>query len=339
MVGATLDISGPGAAGTARGPAPRAGLDAPPIVSQPRVVSVAGDGLRLIAAGFWCRPEQIAPSLTQLVAALSQLASETRRRCCLPSCRRAQLPRHRATDDPGGPFVFRFSASAEHLELLGAVIAIDLIANLALFSAIRTGSLGWVLPAASLVPAFALLAAVPLFPGQIQFAVVAGALIVVASVFLLQATDRFPAGEAQADLPPADRSPNRKPVALTCALASAALFGVSSNLSKLLLQGHDAATNPFSLYFLRAWGIGMVAGFVVGSRAGFGFRLPLRAVTIRAVFVIGQWLLFLTALQTGNIVAVSAAANTTPVFSVVRLRRRTEPSSEHLRFSSRRRTH
>jgi drug/metabolite transporter (DMT)-like permease len=217
---------------------------------------------------------------------------------------------------PAAPFAFRFSASAGHIGLLGAVIAIDLLANLALFAAIRTGSLGWVLPAASLVPAFALLAAVPLFPSQVQFPVVAAALIVITSVFFLQATDPLPGGEADTSPPPGQRSPKGARVALAYALASAALFGISSNLAKLLLQGHQAATNPFSLYFLRAWGIGITAALVVGSRVGFRFGLPLGSVTIRAVFVIGQWLLFLTALQKGNIVAVSAAANTIPVFSL-----------------------
>lgn len=217
---------------------------------------------------------------------------------------------------PAAPLLFRFSASAGHIELLGAVIAIDLLANLALFSAIRTGSLGWVLPAASLVPAFALIAAVPLFPSQVQFPVVAAALVVIISVFFLQASDHLSGGEAEPGSTPGRRSPNGGRLALAYALASAALFGISSNLSKLLLQGHHAATNPFSLYFLRAWGIGIIAALVVGRRAGFRFGLPLGSVTVRAVFVIAQWLLFLTALQKGNIVAVSAAANTIPVFSL-----------------------
>jgi hypothetical protein len=48
-----LDISGPGAAGTARGPAPRTDLDAQSIVSQLRAFRVACCGTRLIAARLW----------------------------------------------------------------------------------------------------------------------------------------------------------------------------------------------------------------------------------------------------------------------------------------------
>jgi hypothetical protein len=52
-----LDISGPGGALTPRGPAPRTGLDAPPIVRQPRMLRVAGRGVRLIAICSSRRPK------------------------------------------------------------------------------------------------------------------------------------------------------------------------------------------------------------------------------------------------------------------------------------------
>ncbi|MEW6650981.1 MAG: EamA family transporter, partial [Chloroflexota bacterium] len=74
------------------------------------------------------------------------------------------------------------------------------------------------------------------------------------------------------------------------------------------------AINAYTYYLIRAAMIGLVAGMVLKARfswlnKGFAFQ-----IAGRLLFVIGQWLALLTALQLDHPAVVKAVADLSPLF-------------------------
>lgn len=201
---------------------------------------------------------------------------------------------------------FRFQPSTRSIALMAGIILIDIGANWALFESIRRADLAEVIPALGLVPVFAIAVAVVVFPADADPWRILLALVVVAATLSLQIIDARRLRWAS----------NQRGIShylpIVIALASSAAFGVSANLSKLLLEP-PAPTNPYTLYFIRAAGIGIAMTLVArGFRAVRGYVAKIGA---RATFVILQWLCFLTAIGRSDVISVTTLANLTPVLA------------------------
>ncbi len=195
------------------------------------------------------------------------------------------------------------------MTLIVAIIIIDIGANWALFESIRRADLAVVVPALGLIPVFAIAVAVVLFPADADPVRILLAIIVVAATISLQVIDTRRLRRASSGTGHAHA--HYLPIAI--ALGSSAAFGLSSNLSKLLLDPDRAMTNPYTLYFVRAAGIGVTMTLI--GRGFSAVRGYLRKISLRAIFVILQWLCFLTAIGRSDVISVTTLANLTPVLA------------------------
>ena len=209
---------------------------------------------------------------------------------------------------PLAPFVFHFDATSRSVALLSAIIAIDIAANWALFESIRRADLAQVVPALGLVPVFAIAVAVVIFPADADALRILFALAVVLGTVTLQVIDTR-ALTRSASSPTGHRAYG----AIAIALGSSLAFGISANLSKLLLDASSDMTNPYTLYFLRAAGIGAV--MTLYARGFSAVRHHVAPIAARATFVILQWLTFLTAIRAADVISVTTLANLTPVLA------------------------
>lgn len=210
---------------------------------------------------------------------------------------------------PFAPLAFRFEASSRSVTLIVAIIIIDIGANWALFESIRRADLAVVVPALGLIPVFAIAVAVVLFPADADLVRILLAMTVVAATISLQVIDtRRLSGKSS-------RKDHSHYLPIAIALGSSAAFGVSSNLSKLLLDPDKAMTNPYTLYFVRAAGIGITMTLI--GRGFSAVRGYVKKIGLRAIFVILQWLCFLTAIGRSDVISVTTLANLTPVLAGV----------------------
>jgi uncharacterized membrane protein len=211
---------------------------------------------------------------------------------------------------PFAPFVMQLDVTGRNVWYLAAIIVVDAAANFALFEAIRRSPLAAALPTLALVPAFSLLFAFWFFPNDLSGLIVVGAINGIALIAFLQhrsAKTDNPKSNDEPDQP----APQSRTPAVAVALLAAMLFGLTANLSKVLLA--ETTTNPFGLYWVRAIGIAAI-GLLI-ARPARPSQL-LQPIFRRGVWVIAQWISFLAALGAGSIVAVTTLAYMLPVWGV-----------------------
>ena len=212
---------------------------------------------------------------------------------------------------PFAPFAMQIDVSARFGWYLAGIAVLDAGANLALFEAIRRSQLAAALPTLALVPAFSLLFAVWFFPADVRALPILGAAIGIALIAFLQLRSPNPYNQGENySKPPESRTRSRGP-AVAIALVAALLFGLTANMSKVLLE--DSDTNPFGLYWIRAIGIAAIGLLVARPSSP---RELLRPLFVRGIFVIAQWLAFFAALGAGSIVSVTTLANMLPIWGV-----------------------
>lgn len=95
-------------------------------------------------------------------------------------------------------------------------------------------------------------------------------------------------------------------------LGAAFLFAASMYPLKVLFS--NSAINPYTYYLIRAAAIGFIAWITLKPKMSWLNLFSGRLIAGRLVFVIGQWLALLTALQFGHPAVVKAVADLTPLF-------------------------
>lgn len=197
------------------------------------------------------------------------------------------------------PLFYRFVFSWLSIGLVILIAIIDTLGNYFYFKTFEKTEASVAVPILSLTPVASLFfSAIFLreFPPLLS---ILGALAIVALIVFISTNWKEWKGFNKETLYPA--------------LASAFLFGLSSIPSKYLLSTLDA-TNPPTLYMLRA---ALIALFALMTFKDSFSALDLktyRFIFIRGLFVISQWVLLYYALTLGNTGVAVTLGNITPVF-------------------------
>ncbi|MEN4012867.1 MAG: DMT family transporter [Bellilinea sp.] len=205
---------------------------------------------------------------------------------------------------PAAPVFWNFTFSQFAMLLLLAAISLDGLANFCYFRSFEQLDATTASSVLAVSPIFALLLA-PLFgnlTGRIECHQIF-AIILLAAGILAVVNGFSPFREGV-------RRGRAKEFAFP--LAAAFLFSASMYPLKILFD--TDAINAYTYYLIRAAMIGLVAGMVLKARfswlnKGFAFQ-----IAGRLLFVIGQWLALLTALQLDHPAVVKAVADLSPLF-------------------------
>ncbi len=209
---------------------------------------------------------------------------------------------------PLAPFMFQLTPTPLTFAVLLAASGLDFAANYFYFKSFEVEEASTVSALLALSPLFTLLAAplvdraawLELRPAQIGGIVVA----VLGVVLLNREMQRHTAAAA----------PRRPLTRLAYPLIAACLLGVNVYLIKGLFSAH--LMNPFTYYFLRLLIVALLSVVVFRPDLRWVNRASLSVVLGRGVFVIGQWLTMLTALELGNPSLVKAVSESSPLFVV-----------------------
>lgn len=206
---------------------------------------------------------------------------------------------------PAAPWFWSFEANWQSIGIFALAALVDAAANIFYFESFE------VLPA---VTASSILALSPLFslllwPWLAPEAALSGGnalgigLAVVGLVLL--------ARNGQDEVTVGRGSP-RKIVKFTYPLLAALLFGINIYPVRMLFV--NGWTNPYTYYLLRAPVIAAAAWLVLRPNFGWVDAKKVGVTAGRLIFVIGQWLLLLAALEVGNPAVVKVLADTSPLF-------------------------
>lgn len=206
---------------------------------------------------------------------------------------------------PAAPWFWRFDANREAVGLFVLAALVDAAANILYFKSFEA------LPA---VTASSILALSPLFslimwPWLAPDAVLSewnavGIGLAVTGLVLLARPEKGPEAEP--------RERRWRLGAIGYPLLAALLFGVNIYPVRTLLV--NAWTNPYTYYLLRAPVIAAATWLALRPRLDWVNAKRVGLTAGRLVFVIGQWLLLLAALQAGSPAVVKALADSSPLF-------------------------
>src|SRR5574340_1233567 len=206
---------------------------------------------------------------------------------------------------PAAPWFWRFDANRQAVGLFVLAALVDAAANILYFKSFEA------LPA---VTASSILALSPLFslimwPWLAPDAVLSewngvGIGLAVTGLVLLARPEKGPAAELH--------ERRWRLGAIAYPLLAAMLFGVNIYPVRMLLL--NGWTNPYTYYLLRAPVIAAATWLVLRPNLGWVDGKKVAMTAGRLVFVIGQWLLLLAALEAGNPAVIKALADTSPLF-------------------------
>lgn len=200
-----------------------------------------------------------------------------------------------------GPFFFELSLTGLAIPLLVGIFLLDAAANYFAFDALKNGDVSHVSPLVALAPMFTLMFSTALLPSSVSIKVVVGVIGIVSSIYFLNLY-----GNPWEPFRTLKRKDN------LFGIVSAGLFGLSAVLSKFALSIYEV-TNVLTLFWIRSVVVTLIFLLVFRNALHFEKKTGTK-IFMRAILVIGQWLLYLTAISEGNVVVASSAAETVPVF-------------------------
>ncbi len=206
---------------------------------------------------------------------------------------------------PAAPWFFRFEANRQAVGIFALAALVDAAGNIFYFKSFEA------LPAvtASSVLALSPLFSLILWPWLAPDAVLSewnsvGIGLAVVGLVLLARPARDQAAEPQ--------QWRWRLTNMTYPLLAALLFGVNIYPVRTLLV--NDWTNPYTYYLLRAPVIAAATWLALRPRMDWLDKKRVGLTAGRLVFVIGQWLLLLTALELGSPAVVKALADASPLF-------------------------
>jgi drug/metabolite transporter (DMT)-like permease len=210
---------------------------------------------------------------------------------------------------PAAPFLWSFSLTWMSFLFVMTAATLDAVANYCYFKSFEDLDVVTASSILSLSPAFALVIS-PLFPlstAGISFLHVIAIFIIVIGLWLLS---KFQRENYQLN-----KYKRKGYLSFLWPVASAIFF----SLSLFILKGvfSSGSINPYSYYLVRAGYIAIITWVLVKPDLRWVNRHRLAGTTGRLVLVVFQWLLLLTALESGHPVFVKALSDIAPLFVLI----------------------
>ncbi len=210
---------------------------------------------------------------------------------------------------PFAPWFFYFQPKGSSILVLLLAIGLDLIGNYCYFRAFEVNDAIQASTLLALSPVIALLffPMIRLGEANFKFLQIIGVILIVVGIIFL--TIMKPKNSAER------LEQNQKGLpALIYPFLAAVAFGVNIYPVKYLLA--QEIVNPYTYYMVRAPFIALFCWLIFRPRFNWITAKRTFYISLRLLFVIGQWLLLLSALKWGNPVIVKTISDASPLFVV-----------------------
>lgn len=203
------------------------------------------------------------------------------------------------------PFFYYFKPSGYVIALMLIISILDSLANYFYFKSIEYGEVSYVSIFMSLSPVFTLL----IFTALVDFISIRtliGILGIIFSIYFLNLNDKKNLLEPFLNL-----TKNKN----YYGIINAFLVGSSAVLIKLLFSTN--AINPPTFFTLRCAFVFLAMLIILKPRWSLITKQIVIDSSIRSLFVIGNFLLYLYAVNFGNVVVAATLVNTYPIFVII----------------------
>lgn len=203
------------------------------------------------------------------------------------------------------PFFYYFKPSGYVIALMLIICILDSLANYFYFKSIEYGEVSYVSIFMSLSPVFTLL----IFTALVDFISIRtliGILGIIFSIYFLNLNDKKNLLEPFLNL-----TKNKN----YYGIINAFLVGSSAVLIKLLFSTN--AINPPTFFTLRCAFVFLAMLIILKPRWSLITKQIVIDSSIRSLFVIGNFLLYLYAVNFGNVVVAATLVNTYPIFVII----------------------